>query len=161
MSAKCHSSSMRRTASTCALLVRSNSLTQCRVGSLNKGNTVYESMTLDLFDHADVPALRFTIADKSCLLQTSAVDELIQQLIALRGRLDPPQPREPVRSSNYPLEMDPSWYVEHSPLLGLVILLRHPGVGWMAYSLPTESVKRLCTALTVKPASFVPGSMIN
>src|SRR6201996_799651 len=75
-------------------------------------------MTLDLFDYADVPALRFTIADKSCLRQTSAVDELIQQLIALRGRLDPPQPREPVRSSNYPLEMDPCWYVEHSPLLG-------------------------------------------
>ncbi|MFM0124433.1 hypothetical protein P0D73_37070 [Paraburkholderia sp. RL18-101-BIB-B] len=122
---------------------------------------MFESMTLDLFDYADVPVLRFTIADRSCLLQTSAVDELIQQLIALRGLLDPPQPREPVKSSNYPLEMDPCWYVEYSPLLGPVLLLRHRGVGWMAYSLPTESVERLCKALTVKPPSVVAGSMIN
>ena len=134
---------------------------QYRVDLLNKGNTVYESMTLDLFDYADVPVLRFTIADRSCLLQTSAVDELIQQLIALRGRLDPPQPREPVKSSNYPLEMDPCWYVEYSPLLGPVLLLRHQGAGWMAYSLPTESVEGLCKALTVKPPGVVPGSMIN
>jgi hypothetical protein len=134
---------------------------QYRVDLLNKGNTVYESMTLDLFDYADVPVLRFTIADRSCLLQTSAVDELIQQLIALRGRLEPPQPREPVRSSNYPLEMDPCWYVDYSPLLGPVLLLRHQGVGWMAYSLPSESVERLRKALTVEPPSVGPGSLIN
>jgi hypothetical protein len=152
---------MRRAASACVVRVASNSLMQYRVDPLNKGNTVYEPMTLDLFDYADVPVLRFTIADKSCLLQTSDVDALIQQLIALRVRLDPPQPREPVRSSNFPLEMDPCWYLEHSPLLGPVLLLRHPGAGWMAYSLPPESVERLREALTVKPPIAAAGSLIN
>jgi hypothetical protein len=122
---------------------------------------VYESMIVELFENAGVPVLRFTIADRFCVLQTSAVDAVIQHLIALRAHLGPPHSREPVRSLNYPLEMDPSWYLDHSPLLGPVLLLRHAGLGWMAYSLPPESVERLRNALAVKAPSVVPGSLVN
>jgi hypothetical protein len=112
---------------------------------------MYDLLALDVLEKESDSALRFRIADRASLLPAAEVDSLIQRLVLLRARMQPPQPAQPEASGDYPLEMDPCWRVDYSPLLGPVLLLRHSGAGWTAYALPAESIDRLVRALAVKP----------
>ncbi|SMG13581.1 hypothetical protein [Paraburkholderia susongensis] len=126
--------------------------------------SMYDLMTLEVVnkDGGGDAALCFRIADRSALLRTEDVDELIRQLVLVRVSMTPPPSVEPVKTQDYPLEIDPSWHVDHSPLLGAVLLLRHAGSGWTAYALPDQSVQRLVQALSAKPpVSRAPDVLLN
>ncbi|MEQ5842099.1 hypothetical protein N0A02_21905 [Paraburkholderia acidicola] len=108
-------------------------------------------LTLDVVEKEGEVALRFRIAERASVLKTDDIDSLIRRLILLRSQMQPPPEVQPAVSNDYPLEMDPCWHVDYSPILGPVLMLRHSGIGWIAYALPAGSIERLTRALTVKP----------
>ncbi|WP_133116933.1 hypothetical protein [Paraburkholderia acidicola] len=108
-------------------------------------------LTLDVVEKEGEVALRFRIAEQTSVLKTDDIDSLIRRLILLRSQMQPPPEVQPAVSNDYPLEMDPCWHVDYSPMLGPVLMLRHSGIGWIAYALPAGSIERLTRALTVKP----------
>jgi hypothetical protein len=49
------------------------------------------------------------------------------------------------------IEIDPCWYLDKNPLFdGVVLLLRHTGLGWAGFAIPQSSLERLQDAI-VKP----------
>lgn len=104
---------------------------------------------------------RFSIGQHASLLRTHDLDSLIEQLIMLRASSRPPRAVEPVKEHNYPLEYDPCWRVDQSPLLdGPVLMLRHAGAGWLAYTFTVASLRQLLDALAAKPPTSVETSQL-
>ncbi|MGH8781279.1 hypothetical protein [Paraburkholderia sp.] len=128
---------------------------------------MYHTMAMELVDESGATAVRFSIDNESSLLRVDDVDALIAKLVQLRSTMKPAHPLEPVRAQNYPLEVDPCWHVDRSPLFaGPVLLLRHGGVGWTAFVLPPPSASHLVKALSSRfdiASSIAPdaGTLMN
>jgi hypothetical protein len=120
------------------------------------------AMTMEVVNEFDTVAVRFSIDNRSSLLSVSDIDTLIDQLMRLRADMHPPHPAKPLAAHDYPLQIDPCWQVEWSPMFeGPVLLLRHAGTGWIAHMLPLESVARLVAVLSAKqPPLTAPADML-
>lgn len=81
----------------------------------------------------------------------------------MRATMRPEVPKEPLRTHQYVIEIDPCWHTEKHPLDdGAVLFLRHSGLGWAGFALPTESLARLHHALTQQlEASLEVHGMLN
>jgi len=122
---------------------------------------MYYPMTIEAVTESDTDAVQFSIDNRSSLLRASDVDTLIEQLIRLRADMNPPQPAKPFVAHDYPLEVDPCWQVERSPMYdGPVLLMRHAGAGWIAYMLTLASVAQLIEVLSEQPALTAPADML-
>ena len=87
---------------------------------------------------------------------TSSLKALREQLAKLRARMHPAVPDHPSRTHQYVIEIDPNWYTERNPLFdGVVVFLRHTGLGWAGFAIPTESIHRLHAALAAHEAEAV------
>jgi hypothetical protein len=88
-------------------------------------------------------ALRVDIGSGTAILDTRDVDALIERLALIRSSMKPAQPPQPSRTKQHVVEIDPCWYVDRSPLFdGVVLLLRHTGLGWTGFAIPRECLER-------------------
>lgn len=124
---------------------------------------MYQRMSIEPLQESGTAALRFVIGNNAALLDASELDSLIAQLGQIRAHMLPAPTPQPEQSRSYSLEVDPCWHVDRSPLYdGVVLMLRHTGFGWIAFSLPPPSMSKLDMALTAQPpVQFGMSSVIN
>jgi hypothetical protein len=120
------------------------------------GNTeknMQKPLSVELVNEYGDHAIRVNIDGHSALLDATEVDGLIEELGKLRATIRPAVPDQPLRTHQYVIEIDPCWYAERHPMFeGAVMFLRHTGLGWTGFALPTESVHRLKSALNAMEA---------
>jgi hypothetical protein len=114
---------------------------------------MYQPLSIEPLQERGLDALRLAIGNNVALLGANEIDELIRRLGHLRAQIQPAPPPVPVKSVTYALEDDPCWHVDRSPLFGgaTVLMLRHTGFGWIAFTLPPQSTEKLQCALAVRP----------
>ncbi|MGQ7932264.1 hypothetical protein [Paraburkholderia sp. D1E] len=113
---------------------------------------MYQRMSVEPLHESGAFAIRFVIGNSAALLDVGDIDNLIAELGQIRAHMLPPPPSQPEQSRSYSLQADPCWHVDRSPLVeGVVLLLRHAGFGWIAFSLPPPSISKLDMALTTQP----------
>jgi hypothetical protein len=110
-------------------------------------------LTIEPLQKLGLDAVRLAIGNETTLLGANEIDELTRRLSQLRAQMQPAPPPVPMKSVTYTLENDPCWHVDRSALLGgsTVLMLRHTGFGWIAFSLPPQSIEKLQCALAVRP----------
>jgi hypothetical protein len=105
-------------------------------------------MSIEMVNQYGKNAVRVAIEETSVLLEAQDVDAMIEHLSLIRAAMQPEVPREPSRTHQYVIEMDPCWHSEKHPLYdGAVLLLRHAGLGWAGFALPTHSLAKLSETL--------------
>lgn len=113
---------------------------------------MYQTLLVEAVQDSGRQAVRFNIGSNAAILHADDVDLLIERLGQIRSGLLPALPHEPSRTHNYVIEIDPCWYLDKNPLFdGVVLLLRHTGLGWAGFAIPQSSLERLQDAI-VKPA---------
>jgi hypothetical protein len=111
---------------------------------------MFHLMQLEVGNVAGTPVVKFTIDGHSSALGASDIDALISLLSQARANMQPAHPPSPPPA--YPLQVDPRWQVEHSPLFdGVVLSLCHVGIGWVAFALPPPSLDLVREALAARP----------
>jgi hypothetical protein len=120
-------------------------------------------MSIERVNEYGENAVRIAIEDRAVLLEVADLDAVIEHLSALRATMRPEVPKEPLRTHQYVIEIDPCWHTAKQPLHdGAVLFLRHSGLGWAGFALPTESLARLHHALTQQlEASLEVHGMLN
>lgn len=90
-------------------------------------------------------------------LTTSHLDELIQQLAAMRARHEPPvQLETPIGATIAPV-VDPKYWTQHEPLREDTVLgIRHPGFGWIWFAFPPHERQRLLGYLQNQSRASIP-----
>jgi|KBSMisStaDraftv2_1062788.scaffolds.fasta_scaffold819382_1 hypothetical protein len=86
-------------------------------------------------------------------LNVAEIDELIARLSQYRAAMAPEVPREvPERVAAGKTVQDPMWIV-HKPAGGThrLLIVRHPGLGWMLFQLPLTEADKLGQALVAAP----------
>jgi hypothetical protein len=79
-------------------------------------------------------------------MNAGELQQLIDQLAAIREQMLPIVPADP--PTKITLQMNPRYEVKGAgPLGGVLIQLRHPGLGWVHAHLPQEQVDRLVEGL--------------
>jgi hypothetical protein len=107
------------------------------------------ALTIEMMNEYGTPAVRITVDEASALLETHEIDAVIERLSLIRAAMRPEVPKEPSRTHQYVIEMDPCWHTEKHPLYdGAVLFMRHSGLGWAGFALPTSSLAKLNEALT-------------
>ncbi|WP_175716259.1 hypothetical protein [Burkholderia anthina] len=106
-------------------------------------------MKIEMINEYGKQAVLVSIEQSSALLDPEDIDAVIQYLSLLRAQMQPAIPDEPSRDEKYVMELDPCWYTER-PLLydGAVLFMRHTGLGWTSFALPTHSLKQLLASLS-------------
>lgn len=106
-------------------------------------------MSIELINQYGTTAVHVAVEDKSVVLEPADVDAVIEHLSMLRAQMRPDVPKELSRTHQYVIEMDPCWHTERHPMYdGAVMFMRHTGLGWAGFALPTHSLARLHAALT-------------
>ncbi|CAN7623870.1 hypothetical protein [Caballeronia sp. 15715] len=112
---------------------------------------MYQTLQVEAVQDSGRQAIRFDIGSNAAILDVQDIDLLIERLGHIRSGLLPALPQEPSRTHNYVIEIDPCWYLDKNPLFdGVVLLLRHTGLGWAGFAIPQSSLERLQDAI-VKP----------
>ncbi|MDR3099890.1 MAG: hypothetical protein LBV73_22840, partial [Paraburkholderia sp.] len=105
---------------------------------------MHKPMSVELVNEYGEHTVCVKVDGHAALLDAGEVDGLIETLGKLRATLRPAVPEQPLRTHQYVLEIDPCWYTERNPLFdGAVVFLRHTGLGWAGFAIPTESLHRL------------------
>ncbi|CAB3724487.1 hypothetical protein LMG27174_05241 [Paraburkholderia rhynchosiae] len=106
------------------------------------------AMSLEVVNEYGKPAVRMAIENAAVLLDAEDIDRLIHHLGYLRAGIRPDVPTQPSTRQQFVLEMDPCWHTEKHPLYdGVVLILRHSGLGWTGFALPTHSLTELREAI--------------
>jgi hypothetical protein len=107
------------------------------------------AMNIEMINEYGENAVRVAVDDNSVLLAASEVDAVIERLSLIRAAMRPEVPKEPSRTHQYVIEIDPCWHTEKHPLYdGAVLFMRHTGLGWAGFALPTSSLATLNDALS-------------
>ncbi len=90
-------------------------------------------------------------------LSATELDDLIARAAKRRAELEPAQSAQPPAQSEAIL--NPAWHTSPLPN-GVLFMLRHPGLGWLAFVLPHEHRVHLTSlwlhqSLVYKPAETV------
>jgi hypothetical protein len=94
-------------------------------------------------------AVRIAIGQNNVLLKADELDALVEHLSMIRSGMQPQVPKLPSRTHQYVIEMDPCWHAEKHPLYdGTVLFLRHTGLGWAGFAIPTPSLAKLKEAIS-------------
>lgn len=117
---------------------------------------MHKPMSVELINEYGQHAVCVNVNGQAALLDAANLDSLIEELAKLRARMHPAVPDHPSRTHQYVIEIDPNWYTERNPLFdGVVVFLRHTGLGWAGFAIPTESIHRLHAALAAHEAEAV------
>jgi hypothetical protein len=107
-----------------------------------------KTMAVRMINEYGTPTVCFEIDGNAALLDAQELGGLIEELSLLRANMQPGVPNTPSLTHQYVMEMNPSWYTERAPLFdGAALFLRHSGLGWACFALPTESLRKLADAL--------------
>lgn len=101
-------------------------------------------VTVDLIQAADQQlTIKYVNGDASFPLAAETIDQLIAALASMRENMLPPvrqadpQPGEKVQAI-----VDPRFWVSPEPFVGgALIQFRHPGLGWLPFVLPLQSLR--------------------
>ncbi|RFU48260.1 hypothetical protein [Paraburkholderia sp. DHOC27] len=105
-------------------------------------------MTIEMINEYGTHAVDVTIDERHVVLGAEEVDAVIERLALIRASMRPEIAKEPSRTHQYVIEMDPCWHTEKHPLYeGAVLFMRHSGLGWAGFALPTPSLAKLHEAL--------------
>jgi hypothetical protein len=109
---------------------------------------MHKPMSVELINQYGEHAVCVNVDGNAALLDAADLDGLIEELSKLRAQMRPAVPDQLSRSHQYVIEVDPSWYTERNPMFdGAVVFLRHTGLGWAGFAIPTESMLRLKAAI--------------
>jgi hypothetical protein len=107
------------------------------------------SLTIEMINEYGNNAVRLTVDQAAVSLEAHEVDAMIERLSLIRASMSPEVPKLPSRTHQYVIEMDPCWHTEKHPLYdGAVLFMRHTGLGWAGFALPTPSLANLHDALS-------------
>nr|WP_144154297.1 hypothetical protein [Paraburkholderia sp. BCC1885] len=107
------------------------------------------TMSIEMMNEYGTHAVRVAIGEAAVLLEAQEIDAVIERLSLMRAAMRPEVPKEPSRTHQYVIEMDPCWHTEKHPLYdGGVLFMRHSGLGWTGFALPTSSLATLTEALS-------------
>ncbi|NTZ83039.1 hypothetical protein FCJ61_08545 [Burkholderia metallica] len=108
-----------------------------------------QPLSIKMIEERGKPVVLMSIERGAAVLDPEDVDAVIQYLSLLRASMQPAVPERPPHAQQFVTEMDPCWYAERHPLEGgVVLLLRHSGLGWASFALPPRSLERLHGSLT-------------
>ena len=81
-------------------------------------------------------------------------DNLIEGLARMRAEMTPPVVPTLDLGSRIDAQIDPSWRIPDScSEEGRVLVLRHPGLGWLGFLIPWEKADMMAEWLTRRPGS--------
>ena len=96
--------------------------------------------------------LRFRIGADWVSATASEVEALIATLAGMREKMTPEVPRTVDNDKLPGGPIDPMWLGPSHPESDLkLLLIRHPGIGWLSFGLPAESAKSLSDYLSKGP----------
>lgn len=124
---------------------------------------MYHPLELHITSETGSPVVRFTIAGVSSALGVTDIEAMIAQLVNVRAAIQPGRPLDPP-PDGYAMEVDPCWRVDVAPQFnGAVLSLRHAGVGWTAFALPSTNLSKLVEVLSTLKAgeSSTAQTMLN
>ncbi|WP_322011133.1 hypothetical protein [Paraburkholderia sp. J12] len=99
---------------------------------------------LEIVNQYGANALMLKLGTSCVLLDPAEIDELIETLGLARVDLEPAVPAEVPRGHQFPLETEPRWKTIVDPAFaGVVLFLRHSGLGWTGFAIPLASAHRL------------------
>jgi hypothetical protein len=91
------------------------------------------------------------MGDSSVLLDASEIDTLIDELNDVRSDLLPFAARVLPRDHQFVVETNPVWQTVRNPLFdGLVVFLRHSGLGWIGFAIPNTSIIKLVETMNCR-----------
>jgi hypothetical protein len=96
------------------------------------------AMTIEMMNEYGTHTVRIAVDEATVLLEAQEVDAVIERLSLIRAAMRPEVPKEPSRTHQYVIEMNPCWHTE----------MRHTGLGWAGFALPTPSLVKLNEALS-------------
>ncbi|MCG5071843.1 hypothetical protein [Paraburkholderia tagetis] len=93
-------------------------------------------MQLNLTGEGRQRKLRIAIGNKTMLLDGLGIDSFVEQLALFRASMLPRVPDAMIPTHDYPITVDPCWYIEPSLLMeAMTIFFRHEGLGWTGFAL--------------------------
>lgn len=117
---------------------------------------MHHPLELHVTHETGTPVVRFTIAGASSVLGVADIEAMIAQLVGIRGAMQPAHPVAPPVGA-YPMEVDPCWRLDRANQFdGVILSLRHPGIGWTAFALPSSSLASLREAMSSLSMASVP-----
>jgi len=121
------------------------------------------AMSIERINEHVAQAVRIAIDHHAVLLKADELDALLEHLSVIRANMHPEVSRVPSPTHQYVVEFDPCWLAEKHPLYdGTVLFLRHAGLGWTGFALPTHSLKQLKDEFTqLLEASLEPRGLPN
>lgn len=94
-------------------------------------------------------AVRFACGDAATTLDGAQTEALIQRLALYRSAMKPAVAPQISRTHSYHVTMEPIWFAEPNLTIdGVVLLLRHGGLGWIGFAFNRELLKRVRRDLT-------------
>jgi hypothetical protein len=94
-------------------------------------------------------ALRFECGDAATTLDGAQAEALIQRLALYRSAMKPAVGPQISRTHGYHVAIEPIWFAEPNLTIdGVVLLLRHGGLGWIGFAFDREVLKRMRRDLT-------------
>jgi len=94
--------------------------------------------------------LQYQNGDPTQPVSAVTIELLIQMLANMRKQMLPPvRESDPQAGDRVEAQLDPRWVLQTEEFLGGAALhIRDPGLGWLAYALPLQSLRHLQAAVT-------------
>lgn len=107
-------------------------------------------MTVVLAKDGDRLHLQYQNGDEAQPISAMTIEWLIQMLANMREQMQPPvRESDPQFNECINAKIDPRWILQTEAFLGGAALhIRDPGLGWLAYALPLQSLRNLQAATT-------------
>jgi hypothetical protein len=99
---------------------------------------------IDLLRDNEQKLLKISIGEQTKLLNAADTEALIEQLALFRATMRAAVPDQMSSTHRYHIEIDPCWYAQpHGTDGGLMLLMRHEGIGWSGFALSAQQLRAL------------------
>ncbi|UTV56407.1 hypothetical protein [Burkholderia arboris] len=101
-------------------------------------------VSIELLENNGQLSINYQNGDPNQPLETETIEKLIAALTSMREAMQPPVPQDPPLGKEVYAQFDPRFWVELNHMASAsTLLLRHPGLGWLAFVLPPNSAVQL------------------
>lgn len=101
-------------------------------------------VTVELTENNGQLSLNYQNGDLTQPLQAETIEKLIATLASMREAMHPPVPMDPPIGAQVQVQVDPRFWTELNHMVSAsTLMLRHPGLGWLAFVLPPASAEQL------------------
>ncbi|RQV01080.1 hypothetical protein [Burkholderia cenocepacia] len=101
-------------------------------------------VTVELTENDGQLSLNYKNGDPAQPLQAETIEKLIATLSSMREAMHPPVPMDPPIGAQVQAQLDPRFWTELNHMVSAsMLMLRHPGFGWLAFVLPPTSAEQL------------------